>query len=82
MPCPQNSVPRLTCIYTNTPTYGLGCRIPVALSERLLQRCRTLNYGEGIRDLVRGPNPIINRSITHGLHPSQRVQSSAKVRFS
>ena len=54
----------------------------MALSERLLQRCRTLNYGEGIRDLVRGPNPIINRSITHGLHPSQRVQSSAKVRFS
>ena len=51
----------------------------MSLAERLLQRCRTLNYGEGIRDLVRPPNPIINRHITHGLHPSQRGQTGAKA---
>ena len=52
----------------------------MALADRLLQRCRTLNYGEGIRDLVRGPNPIINRHITHGQQPGQRMQTGSKVR--
>ena len=45
---------------------ALVCRVPVALAEKLLLRCRTLNYGEGIRDMTTGPSPLINRAITHG----------------
>ena len=54
------------------------CRVSVSLAERLLARCRTLNYGEGIRDLTQGPNPIINRSITHNANPNRARASQAR----